>query len=424
VVRIKPPLNQKKVEATRPSNGTNHMIGWGYDGGGNLTSVNGITLNTFNAENQWTHQSSFNISYLYDGDGRRVKSSGGASGTRIYWYDESGQVIMESMQDGSVLNEYLYVGGLRVARVANLGPIYYYYGDHLGTARLITDGGGTKCYDADYFPWGLEQHVYTNSCPQNYKFTGKERDPDTGSDYFGARWYRYDMSRFFSPDWSSTPTGVPYASFADPQTLNLYSYVRNNPLGSVDADGHDWDDALQYAGGVVQGVASSVSFGLIGGPSSNDSAASLSGQLTGSLAVTHISATTLDASGTAALGGLIAAPETGGATLAVEPVAGAAALVSSGTLAGGVKNSAAVVSTMAAKAGTPSSAGKMQKEVEKGQAPESVDRVDKGRGPNEKDHVHFKNRSARNQDGTWKHDQGGTNLSNKVKDWLKNHGWN
>ena len=57
---------------------------------------------------------------------------------------------MESMQGGrnNFLNEYLYVGGLRVARVANLGPIYYYYGDHLGTARLITAGSGTTCYDA------------------------------------------------------------------------------------------------------------------------------------------------------------------------------------------------------------------------------------------------------------------------------------
>jgi RHS repeat-associated protein len=146
---------------------------------------------------------------------------------------------MESMQGGSgFLNEYLYVGGQRVARVANLGPIYYYYGDHLGTARLITDGGGTKCYDADYFPWGGEQHVYTNSCAQNYKFTGKERDPDTGSDYFGARWYRNTMARFYSPDWSATPTAVPYADFTDPQTLNLYSYVRNNPLAKIDADGH------------------------------------------------------------------------------------------------------------------------------------------------------------------------------------------
>jgi RHS repeat-associated protein len=181
---------------------------------------------------QLLHQSSYNVSYLYDGDGRRVQSSGGASGTRIYWYDEAGQVIMESMQGGSgFLNEYLYVGGQRVARVANLGPIYYYYGDHLGTARLITDGGGTKCYDADYFPWGGEQHVYVNSCAQNYKFTGKERDPDTGSDYFGARWYRNTMARFYSPDDGSDQDAN------DPQSWNLYTYVRNNPTTLADDDG-------------------------------------------------------------------------------------------------------------------------------------------------------------------------------------------
>ena len=82
--------------------------------------------------------------------------------------------------------------------------------------------------------------MYVNSCPQNYKFTGKERDPDTGSDYFGARWYRYDMSRFYSPDWSATPTGVPYAKLDNPQSLNLYSYVLNNPTTNIDADGHSW----------------------------------------------------------------------------------------------------------------------------------------------------------------------------------------
>ena len=143
---------------------------------------------------------------------------------------------MESMQGGSgFLNEYLYVGDLRVARVANLGPIYYYYGDHLGTARLITDGGGTKCYDADYFPWGGEQHVYVNSCAQNYKFTGKERDPDTGSDYFGARWYRNTMARFYSPD----PDTATPLHLINPQRWNMYAYVLNNPLTYTDSDGRD-----------------------------------------------------------------------------------------------------------------------------------------------------------------------------------------
>ena len=46
------------------------------------------------------------------------------------------------------------------------------------------------------------------------------------------------MGRFMSPDWSAKVMPVPYAKLGDPQTLNLYGYLRNNPLGGVDADGH------------------------------------------------------------------------------------------------------------------------------------------------------------------------------------------
>ena len=71
--------------------------------------------------------------------------------------------------------------------------------------------------------------------------TGKERDTESGNDYFGARYYASSMGRFMSPDWSAKASPVPYATFGDPQSLNLYSYMRNNPLGGVDADGHcDW----------------------------------------------------------------------------------------------------------------------------------------------------------------------------------------
>jgi RHS repeat-associated protein len=68
--------------------------------------------------------------------------------------------------------------------------------------------------------------------------TGKERDAETGLDYFGARYFSSAQGRFTSPDWSATPQPVPYADLTDPQTLNLYSYVRNNPLSKADTDGH------------------------------------------------------------------------------------------------------------------------------------------------------------------------------------------
>jgi RHS repeat-associated protein len=80
---------------------------------------------------------------------------------------------------------------------------------------------------------------------------GKERDAESGNDYFGARYYGSKMGRFMSPDWSSKVSPVPYANLADPQTLNLYEYVRNNPLSLVDDDGHNW------FGDFAQGLADS-----------------------------------------------------------------------------------------------------------------------------------------------------------------------
>src|SRR6478609_1965130 len=68
----------------------------------------------------------------------------------------------------------------------------------------------------------------------DYKFTGKKRDLETGLDYFGARYYSNGLGRWVSADWSATPVPVPYANFGDPQTLNLYGYVRGLPTAKAD----------------------------------------------------------------------------------------------------------------------------------------------------------------------------------------------
>jgi RHS repeat-associated protein len=72
----------------------------------------------------------------------------------------------------------------------------------------------------------------------DYKFTGKERDAESGLDEFGARFHASALGRFMTPDWDAKPVTVPYAKFGDPQTLNLYSYVENDPVNRADADGH------------------------------------------------------------------------------------------------------------------------------------------------------------------------------------------
>ncbi len=138
------------------------------------------------------------------------------------------------------------VGSQRIAWIYNLFSPYYYYSDYLGTSRVSSDENGNKCYDADYFPWGDEQNVYVNTCTQNYKFNGKERDPDMGVYDFGARFFQDGIARFYSPDWSATVEPVPYAKLNNPQSLNLYTYVLDNPLSFRDADGHELGaDTLQ-----------------------------------------------------------------------------------------------------------------------------------------------------------------------------------
>jgi RHS repeat-associated protein len=116
------------------------------------------------------------------------------------------------------------------------GVAQYYHQDHL-SVRTMTDSSGNVCYEADFYPFGGER-VITNSCPQNYKFQGKERDTETGNDDFGARYYSSSTGRWLSPDWSAIPAPVPYANLTNPQTLNLYAMVCNNPETFADVDGH------------------------------------------------------------------------------------------------------------------------------------------------------------------------------------------
>src|SRR5215813_12979821 len=197
------------------------------------------TTNTnysFDQENRITGAGGY--TYTYDADGNRVEKSNGSTGT-IYWYMSPG-IVAESDLTGTLKSEYVFFNGNRVARKDFSGSttsVFYYFSDHLKTASVITDSAGTIKEDEDYYPWGGELQ-FVNNDSNRYKFTGKERDSETGLDYFGARYYGNWIGRFLSPDWADKSTAVPYAVFGDPQTLNLYSYVRNNPVSKADIDGH------------------------------------------------------------------------------------------------------------------------------------------------------------------------------------------
>jgi RHS repeat-associated protein len=93
---------------------------------------------------------------------------------------------------------------------------------------------------------GIKESLYDGDAGS--RSTGKERDPESGLDYFGARYYASNMGRFMSPDWSAKIEPVPYSKLDNPQSLNLYSYTLNNPLSNVDTDGHACSGILGNTG--------------------------------------------------------------------------------------------------------------------------------------------------------------------------------
>ena len=218
------------------ADGNNHISGFSYDASGN-TQNDGTYPYTWDAESQM--KSAAGVNYAYDGDGRRVFKSSG----KLYWYGAGGDILAETDASGSTTAEYIFFGGKRIAMLPAGGNAQFYVEDFLGSSRVVTQNNGVVCYDADFTPFGGDR-PYTDNCPaaNNYKFEGKERDTETGNDDFGARYYSWRFGRWLSADWSAVPVPVPYANLTNPQTLNLYAMVADDPESFADLDGHDQND--------------------------------------------------------------------------------------------------------------------------------------------------------------------------------------
>lgn len=215
----------------------NRMDGYSYDAAGDVLN-DGVHTYTYDAENRIVTVDGSATTYVYDADGRRVRKTVGGASTD-YVYDLAGHSIAEVNASGWQRGE-VYADGRHLATYAN-STTYFDHGDWLGTERVRTAVNGSVCESITSLPFGDGQST-TGSCADvsTRHFTGKERDPESNLDDFGARYNSSSMGRFMSPDWAAKPTSVPYAEFGDPQSLNLYSYVRNNPLSRPDIDGHDY----------------------------------------------------------------------------------------------------------------------------------------------------------------------------------------
>jgi len=220
-----------------------------YDSAGNLINDGGGRAYTYDSENRLA--TAGGVTYTYDGDGKRVKKSNGT----LYWTGTGWDPLLETDLAGNATEEYVFFNGERVARVdLPANTVEYYFSDHLNSTDIVTNATGGIVRESDYVPYGGEI-VISGTDPNRYKFTGKERDPESGLDDFDARFYSSPFGRFMTPDWAATATAVPYANFGNPQSLNLYSYVQNNPTTMGDPDGHGALDFIaQTVGGIVNTV--------------------------------------------------------------------------------------------------------------------------------------------------------------------------
>jgi len=233
-------------------------VGMTYDVAGNQT-YDATGNRWFDGENRMhkATQGSTTSHYVYDADGKRVRR---IIGSVEYWqvYGFEGELIAEYPVNGAASTpqkEYGYRNG-QMLIVAEGSKVQWTLADHLGTPRMVVDKSGrlfddpaTTTYDErlvrhDYLPFGEELFVSMGnssirSAGMGYvadsvrqKFTGYERDTESGLDYAQARYYASIQGRFTSVDPENAG-----ANEDDPQSWNGYAYARSNPVLLTDPDG-------------------------------------------------------------------------------------------------------------------------------------------------------------------------------------------
>ncbi len=222
----------------------NQVANWVYDADGNLL-YDGRNAYNYDAEGRLIALNG-EPTYVYDAEGRRVAKLGSNGAvTASYLLDLTGHQVTELNGSGKWMHSNVWApGGKLLATYEGPGEpkpntYHFHLTDWLGTERMQTNAAGNSEETCASYPFGDGLNCTGPAADATEQhFTGKERDPESGLDYFYARYYSSTLGRFMTPDWAAAPTAVPYATFGDPQTLNLYAYVNNNPNTGIDFDGH------------------------------------------------------------------------------------------------------------------------------------------------------------------------------------------
>ncbi|CAG7648207.1 hypothetical protein PAESOLCIP111_05552 [Paenibacillus solanacearum] len=228
-------------ELNRISTSSQFSEQYQYDARGNRSSLqtrnNLLDKNKpnyqYNARNELVHVSDANganISYTYNGDGLLYERTENGQTTR-YYYDGASVIAEGNVANGasSLKTRYVRGNGL-VARVDANGTKSYYVHNGHGDVVGLTDGSGSILNQYTYDIWG-NPLVAQEQIKQPFRYSGELWDSSTNLQYLRARWYDPSVGRFINQD---TYEG----DITNPLTLNLYTYVHNNPLRYSDPNGH------------------------------------------------------------------------------------------------------------------------------------------------------------------------------------------
>ncbi|MGE0102576.1 MAG: RHS repeat domain-containing protein [Blastocatellales bacterium] len=204
--------------------------------------------------------------YGYDGDGMRVRQSSG--GMAMFYVRSSvlKNVAMEVTATGGAVRAYVQAGNKTVAMSSRDGQFYWLHTNHLNSSRSMTDINGTLVYKGQFDPYGkalLEWSATSDTGLNTRKFTGYERDA-TGLDYANARTYASERGRFIQPD----PIGIGGVRLEQPQSMNRYAYVQNDPINFVDKSGLllESPDGISGSGSDCQSIFVAVDWSSSDGP--------------------------------------------------------------------------------------------------------------------------------------------------------------
>jgi RHS repeat-associated protein len=214
---------------------------YGYDANGNMTTrtEGGVSYTqTFDAENRLISITAGGLTtqFLYDGDGNLVKKIKTDGSKTIY---VGGIYEVDKNSGGTVTGTKTYYPAAGAMRVGS--TLYYVLKDHLGSASVVTNTSGTIVGEDRFYPFG-ETRFTTGTMFTDKLYTGQREITGLGIYHYGARFYSPKLGRFLSAD-----TIVP--GYANPQNLNRYTYVINNPLRYTDPTGHMFDDGCSMGCG-------------------------------------------------------------------------------------------------------------------------------------------------------------------------------